>query len=248
MKVLTAFITLFSLKFALAAPAPIHSEHQIRLCDNKESIIEKLHLKEIISADIKNKKSYVYYIETKNRDYASLNWSIRVRVKSNKTEITVKKKLVAKDYSNSKYPNMVCEYDLHGPAKNYSCKIDASVSTKEFESVLKNQKKWTDLLDSDQHKFLKEDDALFENAVVFGTLFDERFLWDDSKLGQITVDLTHMVKHQENTFHEISIRYPINDKEMGIQFENFVKSTKIKTCENQIDWPINKFDLFDILN
>ncbi|RPJ74142.1 MAG: hypothetical protein EHM20_11110, partial [Alphaproteobacteria bacterium] len=115
MKVLTAFITLFSLKFALAAATPIYNEHQIRLCDSKESIIKKLQLKEIISADIKNKKSYVYYIDTKNRDYASLNWSIRVRVKSNKTEITVKKKLINKDYSYSNYPNMVCEYDLHGP-------------------------------------------------------------------------------------------------------------------------------------
>jgi hypothetical protein len=65
----------------------------------------------------------------------------------------------------------------------------------------------------------------------------------------MTLDFVHQNSKEENTFNEISIRYPKNSgKEIGLKFEKYIKTIGIITCPNQVDWPINKFDILKILN
>ena len=52
-----------------------------------------------------------------------------------------------------------------------------------------------------------------------------------------------------NTFHEISIRYPFSEYEViSAEFENYFKSLGISACSNQIDWPVDKFNLFKVID
>lgn len=244
MKIIIIFTIFISLNTFAASSGAINIEHQVRLCEDEQSIIKKLNLNQEES-----KKFQTYYIETKNKDYETQGWSIRVRVKSNKTEITVKKKARETDHLENKYPNIICEYDLHGATKEYSCKLNADLQTADFYKVLKNNKSWIDILDSAQFNLLKDNNLLLRNALIFGELENTRIQWDDHKLGLITLDLVHLSQNANTTFHEISIRYPVNaGKEIGIQFENLLQSAKIKTCSDQVDWPINKFDILEILN
>jgi hypothetical protein len=133
--------------------------------------------------------------------------------------------------------------------KGYSCKLKADIPTDDFYQVLKNNKNWLEILSRAQYDFLKKNNILFENAIVYGTLIDKRIQWSDDTFGVITPDLIHQDKYEQNTFHEISIRYPSDSNpEMGQKFEDFIKRTGITFCDDQINWPVNKFDLLDILN
>jgi hypothetical protein len=97
--------------------------------------------------------------------------------------------------------------------------------------------------------FLKDNNVVFRNAYIFGILDDQRIQWQDQGVGLVTLDFVYQSRNKNNAFHEISIRYPENTGTgEGIEFENFIRSLKIKVCPNQIDWPINKFEILDILN
>ena len=223
-------------------------EHQIRLCDSEQEIINKFQLNSLIPVDVQTSEFQVYYIDTINRDYESLNWSLRVRVKNKKTEITVKQKSVKELNPAIKYPHMICEYDLHGSVKEYSCKISASVPTEDFFQVLKKNKNWLNLLDSTQRKFLSDNNSLLKNAVIYGSLIARRLRWDDADFGQVTLDLIHQYGHEKNIFHEISIRYPSDtSNNVGFQFVNAVKSTGTELCPEQTNYP-SKFEVLEILN
>ena len=244
MKIIIIFSIFLSLNLFAASSDAINIEHQVRICDNEQSILKKLKLDQA-----KNKIYQTYYIETKNKDFESRSWSIRVRVKSNKTEITVKKRSSEAEHLENKYPNIICEYDLHGPAKEYACKLNADVQTEDFYKVINKNKNWLDILDSTQFNLLQDYNLLLKDAVVFGYLENNRLQWDDRILGLVTLDLVHQNKNENITFHEISIRYPLNgSKDMAIQFERLLKTTQIKTCSDQVNWPINKFDILEVLN
>jgi len=237
-----------SLTTFAASIDPINTEHQIRLCDSKQSILEKLKL-DNLSSGFKASFYKVYYLETLNRDLEKNQWSIRVRAKKNKAEITIKKKFLNIPSNVSYSPDMICEYDLHGAVKEYSCKINADISNSEFESVIKKQKNWLDVLDSSQVKFLKDFNANFENVLVFGTLNNERLQWEHPSFGTITLDLVELENSTLNTFHEISIRYPaVNGGVTSLEFEKYFNSKGIKACLNQASWPVDKFNLFKIIN
>jgi uncharacterized protein YjbK len=224
-------------------------EHQIRLCDDDLSIIQKLNLKLQNNTNNQEKNFQTYYIETQNRSYEALKWSIRIRVKANKTEITVKKKSLPSEKLENKYANIICEYDLHGDLKEYSCKLNSEINNDEFKKILSGKKNWIDSLDSTQSQFLKDYQALFAEAKVYGSLINKRFQWNEDPFGLITIDLNHLNKDKTISFNEASIRYsPDQAQELGPLFENFIKLAQIKTCDDQRDWPVNKFDLFEILN
>lgn len=240
---------LFSQSVFASKTEELMIEHQIRLCDDAESITKKLDIEKSSSNDSKNKKYETYYVETKERNYQNLEWSIRIRLKQDKTEITLKKKSIANLRLDSKYPNMKCEYDLHANVKDFSCKLTSEISADDFQQVLKNNKNWLDLLDANQYSFLKDNNALFKDAVVYGTMINRRLQWENDSLGAVTLDIIHQDKKASNTFHEISIRYPITaPADIGVNFENYIKSVKIKTCTSQVERPVNKFDLLEILN
>ncbi len=224
-------------------------EHQVRLCENEQSILEKLSLIPETVKNLQAKEFQVYYLETLKRDFQANNWSLRIRLKKNKIELTVKKKSAPSMDLSTKYPGIICEYDLHGSTKDYSCKLNSESSEKDFKNVLANTKVWTELLDQTQKSFLEDHNALFENALVYGTLEDSRFQWDQKDIGTITLDLVHQSHKEEISFHEISIRYlDIEAHDVASKFENFIKENNLTKCSNQIEWPIDKFEVFEVLN
>lgn len=249
MKLVFIFIFLFlSLNLFAKEPA-LNIEHQIRLCDEGQLIFKKLFPSQDNSSETKDKKYKIYYIETKDHIYESLGWSIRARVKSKNTEITIKKKSSERIELDGLFHDMICEYDLHGSKKTYSCKLSGEVPNEEFQNVIMNNKKWTDLLSSDQYNFLQDSNLILKDAVVYGMLDSKRVQWKNDLFGLVTLDLVYPYNNNDISFHELSIRYPAKSgNEVAIQFENFVKTTGIKTCKNQIDWLVNKFEVLDILN
>lgn len=218
----------------------IVTEHQIRLCDDNQNILSKLKLNEVQS-----KKFNVYYLETSAREMSALGVSARVRVKQNSVEITVKKRL---GNSQTGDKGAICENDLHGSVKEFSCKINSSVNKKEFEKVMAGKKNWLEILSSEQLNFLKKYNGALKDAVVYGTLKDERYQWNDKQFGEITVDLVGRSGKEEIKYNEISIRYDDSNSQTGNKFESFFKNTGVKACADQIDWPVNKFDTLEILD
>lgn len=231
------------LPYILTSLVSINTEHQIRLCDDNKTVLEKLHLNAI-----QEKKSSVYYLETTAHDLAQLGVSVRVRVKNNSTEITVKKRFGGSKVQLKSAGEIICENDLHGGVKELSCKINATVDKSEFEKVRVGKKNWLQIVSSAQLEFLKKYNADILNIVIFGTLTDHRYQWNDKIFGEITVDLVEQKNKEEIKYNEISIRYDESDLQMGKRFEDYFKSTGIKACDNQQDWPINKFDTLEILN
>ncbi len=223
-------------------------EHQIRICDTNENIIAEFNLKKNFPIEMQSKKFKIYYAETREHTYSDLKWSIRFREKNSKVEITVKKKMNLNE-EKPKYSNVVCEYDMHGATKEYSCKINSEIPASEFEKVLSNKKNWTKVLDLDQYDFLKENNVVFENAQIYGILEANRFQWTDNNFGLITVDLVHLNHNSSTTFNEISIRYPVGSPtSLSKSFENYVAQSGVIACANQIDWAVDKFQVLEILN
>lgn len=218
------------------------TEHQIRLCDDNKVILEKLHL-----SSAQNKKTDVFYAESPDRTLSASGLSIRIKQKQNKAEVTVKKRL----YQAENLPlggQIICENDLHGGQKNRTCKIDSSIEKSEFQQVLSGKKPVQEILSRDQREFLARFEADISKTVLYGTLAGQRYQWIDKRFGEVTLDLVEQKGKEEIRYHEISIRYDDSDKTIGSQFDSFLSGTEIKTCPDQIKWPVNKFDTLEIVN
>lgn len=221
-----------------------NTEHQIRLCDDNKSIIEKLHL----SADQK-KDFRTYYFETSSLDLGSNGLSVRARLKANHAEITVKKKFGnMNSLKLTSSDQIICENDLHGGVKEYSCKISSNIDKEDFQKVLKGKKNWLKILTEEQLSFLKKYHGDFKEINVYGTLSDNRYQWTDKIFGVVTLDLVEQVNREQVKYNEISIRYNDSDNLMGPRFEEYFKKTNINACLNQRDWDIDKFATLEILN
>lgn len=217
------------------------TEHQIRLCDENKTILENLHL-----SGAQFKTTSIYYAETPERSLAAQGLSVRIKLKQNKAEVTVKKRL-GPDENLQPEGQLICENDLHGGQKNRTCKIDSSVDKTEFEKLLNKKKDLSAILSKEQMNLLSRYGADIQTAVLYGTLSSQRYQWMDKRFGEVTLDLVEQKGKEDIRYHEISIRY--NDSESkGNQFEAFLSGTGIKTCADQIKWPVNKFDTLEILN
>jgi uncharacterized protein YjbK len=226
----------------------IKIEHQFRLCDSDESILEKFGIDEKSNTEIQGKKFKIYYVDTLDRLYNKSNWSIRFREKNNKVELTIKNK-IDPIVDVSKYSNIECEYNLHGTTKEYACKLTSEVSINDFEKILKGSKNWTTLLSKVQLELIKDLNVVHESAKVWGVLDAERHQWNDKKLGAISVDLIHSEKDNSATYNEISIRYPVsNSNTFSKKFEEYLQNSGVGLCSDQMQWGIDKFDVIEILN
>jgi uncharacterized protein YjbK len=221
----------------------LNTEHQIRLCDDNEKILRNLNLKKK-----QEKKSLVYYLDTEDKKLSERGLSVRIRVKQNKAEMTLKKRLGDTNSPGPMSRSTVCEYDLHGSSRELSCKIDSTIEISEFENILRRKKNWTEVISAEQLDFLKKYGEQDAQVFVYGTLTDHRYKWEDKSLGEITLDLVEQNEKEEIKYNEISIRYDQNDFQVGRKFEEFFRRTGIKACENQLDWPVTKFDTLTILN
>lgn len=221
----------------------INSEHQIRLCDDNATILEKLQL-----GANSGKKSSVYYLETESRSLGALAVSVRLRMKQDKAEITVKKRFGNSSIKLKSEGQTICENDLHGGVSELSCKINATVDKEEGQKILSGKKNWLEVVSKEQLEFLKKYQATLKDVSVYGTLVNKRYQWTDKVLGEVTLDLVEQVGKEEVKYNEISVRYDENDQQTGKRFETFFRNTGIKACDNQLDWPLNKFDTLQILN
>lgn len=213
-------------------------EQQFRLCEDKKTLINKLNL-ENESA----RKRDVLYIETTDRFYQANGWVIRIKTKNDKVDIDLKKRFE----SNEPGPSMAgleCELDKHGDNLGKTCKINNEISLDKLEKIILNHEAWSDILSSAQKKWLTKESVIHEYAQFYGTLKNIRHEFDDKDLGKVSLDLVHLDRDESITYHEISIRYPISEDEIKTSaFLNFIKRKNLKTCSNQDDWQISKFDV-----
>lgn len=242
MKCIVILICLIS--FNLVANETKNIEHQLRLCDSSNHILNSLNLNNTGPREFN-----LYFIETPNKDYETNKWSIRIRFKSNKTEITVKKKSFELEQLDKIYSGMICEYDQHGSVSEYGCKLNADISNNDFDRVIKNKANWTEILSKQQYKLLNDHQMILPNSKVVGFLKNYRYQWDDHFFGTITLDLIHLPNNEDVSFNEISIRYLQNSNVlMGKKFDQLIQSVHINLCTNQVDWEVDKFDLLNVLN
>lgn len=236
---------LFSFNLFAQGDSDLLIEHQMRLCDDDQSVLKKFELTDLT----KNKLQKIFYLETHNHDFQTNFWSIRFRVRENEVEITTKLRSDKFIHSPPPYKNVECEYDLHGTAKEYACKINSLISNKDFKRLLNGETNWTELMSGDQLNWLKREKALYQNAFIWGTLENNRYKFDHPKFGTITIDLVHPTNQDDVSYHEISIRYKesksSNVKEL---FTQYVKESKVLLCPNQLDWQTDKFQIMTIQN
>lgn len=231
-------VILLSCNFAWADLLAI--EHQIRLCEDQDSILSKLQLKES-SGKVRD----IVYLETSDQMYRQKGWTLRLKIKSNKIEVDVKKRYAADEAIVLK--NLECELDQH-VKQTKTCKINHETSLLKFSSVLAGTSKWHELLSTEQVDWLKENLVFTENTKIFGTLINKRFEFDTFDLGTVTLDTVHLKNSESVTFHEISIRYPQTESlKKSKMFEGFIKTKGLVPCVNQEDWDIDKFDVMNSL-
>lgn len=227
--------------FALDPVAVV--EHQIRLCEDSESILSKLNLE-----GASGKKREILYAETLNRFYQLNNWTIRLKVKSDKVEVDLKRR-VKKSTTSLPFPGVECEYDRHGDTLEKTCKMNHEISLSKLQKIINDGENWTGILSGAQEKWLKSTSEIQEETLLYGVLKDFRYEVKHALLGDITLDLVHLAGDKTITFHEISVRYVVGEENPKRQlFEDFVKAKKLKTCADQLDWSINKFDVMTSLN
>lgn len=218
-------------------------EHQVRLCDEHKSILNKLEL-----TKTSEKKREVIYVETRDRFYQQNNWTIRIKIKANKVEVDLQKRMNSDD-SVSGIEKLECELDRHGPVLQKTCHLPHEISPQNLKKIINSNDSWTLILSKAQEKWLKKESALREDALFHGTLKASRYELSTPDFSEITLDIVHLSSNPFYTYHEISTRYLIKDESTkSTLFENFVKSKKLITCPDQIDWEINKLDVMSILN
>lgn len=215
-------------------------EHQVRLCEGQNSIMSKLQLK--LSAA---KERDIAYLETTDQMYRQNGWTLRLKIKSSKIEVDVKKRYATVEAIGLK--NLECELDQH-VKQTKTCKINHETTLIKYKSVLAGTSKWHELLSLAQIDWLKENSNFFENTKTFGTLINKRFEFDNNDLGAVTLDTVHLKNNESITFHEISIRYQQSEAIKKSQmFESFIKAKGLVKCANQEDWDIDKFEVMSTL-
>lgn len=221
-------------------------EHQIRLCESESSLFQKMQAIKDIA--ITHKQFEVFYLDNPSRQFQQNKWSIRFRDKGNKFEVTVKKRLGSNETPQD-LENLECEYDLHGTSREYTCKIDEDFDSDKFQKILSHKIEWNEVLSKSQISLLNKFGGTYPGALIFGSLLNNRYQWNDATFGKVTLDLIHLKTNEKYMFHEISLRYNEADAlKVGPLFEKYIQSIGFSKCSNQIDWPVNKFDIFDVLN
>lgn len=244
---LVLIFTLFSAAFPVVLKSH-EIEHQIRLCDDEFQIVKKLKIDHPATMQPTEKNYSVYLLDTINKNYTSSDWTLRLKSGPKNVELTVKKKIPSGEKLDSLYKNMVCEYDLHGDIKNFSCKIDSFVSKEQLQEVMDGGD-WQNLLDGEQFRFLKEHGEVFHDVKLWGILRHRRLQWKDASFEKVTLDFIKSPVVANNAFFEISIRYrPKDEDTLGKQFEEYLKQSEIKLCSNQAEWLVKKIDTLKTLN
>ncbi|MFA6236049.1 MAG: hypothetical protein WC635_01875 [Bacteriovorax sp.] len=217
-------------------------EHQVRLCDEHKSILNKLHI------TTSEKKREVIYVETRDRFYQQNGWTIRIKIKTNTAEIDLKKRLKS-NASTTGIEEIECELDKHGSVLQKTCSIHHEISPQKLKKIIDDDDSWTSILSKSQEKWLTKESALREDALFHGTLNASRYELSSPDFSEISLDIVHLSSNPFYTYHEISTRYLLKDlSRKSALFLNYVKSKKLIACPNQIDWEINKFDVMSILN
>lgn len=236
--VMTIFLTLGALKLFAAAETLV--EHQIRLCDSDEVILKALQTNK---KELKPRK--IYYLETFNRELKAKNYTLRLKVKNSKVEVDLKKRIF-----DTKIPDIFnngnCEIDKHADVSEKTCKASNGVPEAILQDVISGNSDWTKLLSKEQLNWLSTDQLNHLDPKIYGTLEANRGEFNHKELGTITLDLVQVEKHEDVKYHEISIRYPISEMiQKASIFEAYINELEVKTCSNQIEWEINKFDVLD---
>lgn len=216
-------------------------EDQYRLCDSDENIIEKLNLK-----TNSEKNQNIYHLETADKIFKKNGWSIRFRERDDNVELTVKHHSESYLNNHPDLKDIECEYDLHEDVKEYSCKLNSKISIKDFNRLKRSEIHWTDLLTSDEFNWLNQNQLLID-ANLWGFQTNRRFKINYKNLKDITIDLIHLQKRPDLSFHEISVRFTENNQiKRHEEFINFLKNTGVFLCTNQNEWEVDKYQYLEI--
>lgn len=234
---LVTFFALTSLS-AHALEDGLFIEHQLRICDSKKEVLKKLNLHKS-DAQVRT----LFYVETPDQFYRETGWVIKLKLKKKTVDIDIKRRM--KNASpNAEISGIECEYDKHDNSIEKTCSLGSEVALKDFEKIIKEKKSWTGILSSDQKKWLTAHSEIKADARILGTIKDERFEINHETLGVMTVDTAYLASDENVTFYEVSVRYPKQDlNTKGPLFEDFINDTRIGLCADQMDWPVNKYDL-----
>lgn len=213
-------------------------EHQIRLCDTKENVIEKLKL-EATSFSTQS----IMYIETADRYYQQNRWTLRLKINANTVTLDAKKRY-AQDEATPVINKIKCELDKHAQILEKTCKLSQQISRSLFESVVNKNRPWSDLLNSDQKNWLLNESEIKSEVNILGTLIADRNEFIHPELGKITTDIVSVKNDEKITYHEISIRYPHSQvSHYADLFESFIAESGVVACSNQEEWDFKKFDI-----
>ena len=239
--IVTAFLIIFINQIFAAdigSNSTVNIEHQIRICDSEANILNA-----IKKYQPTKKNMEVYYLETSDFQLSKNYFSIRLRLKESKIEVTVKKRMNSNVDITDVKNNSVCEYDLHGGIRELSCKIDYDTTIQNFNDFKLGKIRFQKLLNQSQLDFIK-DIELPEEINLLGTLKSSRYAFNN-----LTLDIVSVIGHEDITYHEISKRYPKDEENSsGVAFENYVKSLNLHLCKNQLDWNVSKFQILEIKN
>lgn len=215
----------------------LNVEHQIRICDTTENILKAFNLE-----SKKFKRREIYYLEDNVFNLKNNKLIIKIKTKSPNIEVDLKKRININEIDQ--YSINDCEFDKHENYLDLTCKYKNINSEKKLEELKDNTIHWQNILSSEQLNVLENVINMPLDLKLFGTLVNDRYTLKDQDFSEISIDLVSLKTDTKFSFHEVSVRYPY--KELALkskQFESYILNTGLKSCPNQKDWEINKFDV-----
>lgn len=220
--------------------SPPKTEVQVSICEPQQSLRSKL---DPSQWNFKH-KNQTYFIENPELVLWNQGWRIRIRVYAdrNTVQVTLKKnytKAMSAEMQNDKPAEIPkdanCEYDLHGQAKTFACKISNTIDVRHFDLALESNN-WFTLLSKSQVKWLEDegimDDLLFRNEdFVFAGPFKDRVYEKRNETPKVILELSEAGGLQ---FFEISSRTrSVKENKLQEKLIRFLSESNVSICKNQ---------------
>jgi hypothetical protein len=207
---------------AMAAGAP-KTEVQVNICEGSATLAQKLNL-----ATWEQELSEEFYlIDNKGLQLYNKSWVLRARI--DRIEDTVEIVLKYNQASAAlEGDSKKCEFDLHGTAKKWACKMSNQLSFEDF-TQFQNNKDFAGMLSAEQKAWLQSENQSLPSNLEITTAFTDQSMTNDQK---ISLGVSTNIDRTE--FIEASTRVKSDDAlDAQAKLLSYLKSKMVVLCADQ---------------
>jgi hypothetical protein len=207
---------------AMAAGAP-KTEVQVNICEGSTTLAQKLNL----ATWDQDPSEESYLIDNKDLQLYNKSWVLKARIDRARdtVEIVLKYNQAGGALEGD---GKKCEYDLHGTAKKWACKMSNQLALEDF-TQFQNNKDFAGMLSAEQKAWLQSENQTLPSNLEITRAFIDQSYSNDQK---INIGVGTSIDRTE--FIEASTRTK-SDEALDVQAKllSYLKSKKIALCADQ---------------